>query len=223
MNAQRLNTTQPLRRDLLIGFVVLLFLLGIFASTRGIAQEITPPANSVNTTPQLVSTPVVPDTSKFVRSYISLGLSLASMPAYSFLGLSELSLNYTAYMKWGAVAEIGINARNIQGIGGHILIGQTVMEHEGWRIFPFIKAGIQQRGGFWDFDSSPAYSFGAGLGVDYEIPNTRLLIGARGGFDLSRTSERMLSSGINGQPVTFPSTFFGTPNMQLRIGWRIGD
>lgn len=130
-------------RTTLLTMLVVAFVFTFIFCTRSVAQQ-TPLLQSPQPPMPSAMQTVASDTGRFVRSgYLNLGLSFAQTSLFTLLSLSDLLLNYTAYLKWGILAEIGINARTFQGVGGHFLLGKTVLEHDGWRISPFLKLGVQ--------------------------------------------------------------------------------
>lgn len=209
INTDRVNISPMLRRKLLILTILLTFLLGIAISTKSFSQEMNnaePPA-------------------KQHKYYINLGLS-GGNAAQFFLPLfriEELSFNFTSYLASGVVAELGANARFWQGGGGHVILGYEVLNHQGWHIFPYLQASLNERGLAFQDTVRPSLSIGAGLGVDYEIPNSRLLIGLRAGMNFGKLHDLQIPIDAMGTTRLLQGGIVSSPNVQLRIGWRIGD
>ncbi len=195
-----MHTAQKLRRTALTSMIVLAFMLGILVSTKSFAQD---------------------TTQKPHKYYLNLGLSCKPPSSASLFQIDEFSINATSHLNFGLVAEFGLNARLFQGSGGHFLLGYDLLNKDGWHIFPFLQVSINQRGVPYSFNDVPAVTGQIGIGIDYEIPNTRLMLGLRMGTQVARVDE---SSSVPNLIAPFQKDGFQTsPTMQLRIGWRIGE
>ncbi len=207
---------------------LLCFCLAISCVQKGFAQENNIGNDSHLAAEERMATRLSPVEEKQHRFYLNLGLT----PGTGYSGregvgmFQETSLNFTSYTAWGFVGEVGVTGRPLQGWGGRVMAGYEVMRLAGWHIFPYVQGAIQAPASFSPLTpapfNQPRFSAGAGLGTDYEIPGTRLMLGLRAGYNFAFMPEFTLPDFMGGTR-TLPAGVISSPDVQLRFGLRIGE